>query len=92
MTAERFTPEGIWGRVDAARVAVEAAATERDAEALRLSLALVLADAEVDGEDVAAAIAEYGRARDAHLHAKTTARQARDDLHASRGIDVWSVA
>lgn len=92
MTTTGMTPEGIWSRVDAARVAVEAAATEREAQSLRLDFALVLADAVVDGDDLTTATAEYAQARAAHSYAGTTANAARDELRAIRGIAVWSVA
>jgi len=91
MSAE-YAPEGIWSRVDAARVAIEAAHTERDAEAARTSLALALAETMIEGEDPSAAVTMYAKARAAHIYARTNAAAARDELRASRGIEVWSVA
>lgn len=84
--------EGIWSRVDAARVAMEAAQTEFDAAALRTTLALVLADAVVDGEDLTTVAAEYSKARAAHVYSRTNAAAAMDELRATRGIVTWSVA
>lgn len=93
MSAEAsFAPEGIWVRVDAARLAVDAVQVERDAQMLRATLALVLADAVVDGEDLGAAIAEYSQARAAHTCATTSSATARDELRASRGVSVWPAA
>lgn len=89
MSVDSFTPEGIWSRVDAARVAMDSATTERDAETVRLSLALVLADAAADGDDVVAMVAEYAQARAAHAYAQITATESRNELRVMRGIVSW---
>lgn len=92
MTAESTTPERLWSRVDAAVVAVEAAQAESAAQELRSRLALALANALVDDDVLVASIAEYAAARVAHVASQADARAAQDELRASRGIDVWSVA
>lgn len=79
------SPDGIWTRVYAARVAMESALTERDARDSRGALALALADAIADGEDVTTMASEYARAREAHHVASTVAAAAREELRAARG-------
>lgn len=78
--------EPVWSQVQAARALLSCESNFREAQAQRVSLALVLADAAADGEDTGALTAEYARARADHAYAAAALDQARDELRAARGV------